>query len=99
MTNIGKKFDIPELDLTTNQKKVFLDKYQKEGDPTAASVLIRVAHNIALAELLYHTKFHETIFRDVAHKKEEIEGGNVFYLHNKEQLIELSKKKKVLKIE
>lgn len=95
MINIaGKKFNLPELeDLTENQKKVIFDKYQKDGDPTVSSILMRVAHNLALAELLYHPEYHKRIFNKVAHRKEEIDGTTSFFVNDR---VALTKKKNTL---
>lgn len=46
-------FNSNELRLSENQKKVISDKYLK-GDPSVEVWLHRVAHNIALAELIHH---------------------------------------------
>ncbi len=45
------------IKLTENQRKVIQDKYLK-GAPSVEAWLAGVAHNIALAELLYHPSAH-----------------------------------------
>lgn len=57
-------------ELTENQLKVMKDKYLRDSTPE--EWLMGVAHNIALAELLYDKRIsRDEIFKDVSYKEED----------------------------
>src|SRR3989344_3097613 len=67
--------DDAHINITENQEKVIRSKYIKD-DPNVEIWLRRVVRNIALAELIYHPKFHKKIFEGVKHTLEKIDTGD-----------------------
>jgi len=84
---VGLDFELlktQELDgLSGNQIKIFQRRggYQRD-DPTIACTLGRVAHGVALSELLYLDQFQPKIFDGVSCHREKIGGGWLNLLYN-----------------
>lgn len=66
--------DLPRMSLTENQRKVIGDKYLRD-DTTVEGWLWRVAHNIALAELLYEPGLREAALEGVDHAEQRFDVG------------------------
>ena len=67
--------DDTHINISENQEKVIRNKYIKD-DPSVEIWLRRIARNIALAELIYHSKFHEKIFDGVKNTLQKSDIGN-----------------------
>ena len=74
--------DLKEIEgLNETQIKTFKNKYQRD-DPTVAATLRRVAHNIALAELVHMPEYQSQVFRDISCWHESAEGSKLNLLHS-----------------
>lgn len=71
-TDVGT---LPKITVSENQQKVIEDKYLRD-QPSVEAWLYGVAHNIALAELLYDPHLRKLSLREVNHTLKRIDVGS-----------------------